>query len=231
MIDTVDSHIRMLKRFDIDTEAWSPLVCVIILRKLDRETCSQWENKTDLPKIPNIGALFNHMKQRILAIRNMKQGAQRVEPHLPPKYQPLLPAQVNGNQTRTAKPNAIEQKRYHPYDRKPHHQNASAKGNPQPSACLGTIQVRVQLSNGDISIPIRGFCESGSTVSLISEICAEFLCLHRRKSRIPIAGIGSTTMATGTVELSLLHRKDVSDCIVTQALVVPRIQGVIYYVL
>lgn len=49
MIDVVDQHLRMLKRFDIDTDHWSPIVCVLLLGKLDVDTRNQWESKDSLP--------------------------------------------------------------------------------------------------------------------------------------------------------------------------------------
>lgn len=75
MIDTTDQHLRMLQRFGIQTDHWSAIVCVILLGKLDHESRNIWESKDTLPTIPDLHALFVHLEQRILAIRNMEQSA------------------------------------------------------------------------------------------------------------------------------------------------------------
>lgn len=111
MIDVTDEHLRMLRRFDIDTSQWSSIVCVIILNKLDIETRNQWETKSELPLMPDIQALFSHMEQRILAIRNVEQSA---------RQQPQQAAPVaktsNGKSSHRY---SSESSRYRPYDQKP----------------------------------------------------------------------------------------------------------------
>lgn len=62
IIDTTDESLRMLQRFGIQTEQWSPLVCVILLDKIDIETGNQWETKDHLPVVPDLVALFAHME-------------------------------------------------------------------------------------------------------------------------------------------------------------------------
>lgn len=79
MIDVVDQHLRMLKRFEIDTDKWSPIVCVLLLGKLDIDTRNQWESKDSLPSMPDLKALFTYLEQRILAIRNVEMSAKRIE--------------------------------------------------------------------------------------------------------------------------------------------------------
>lgn len=77
MIDTTDQHLRMLQRFGIPTDQWSAIICVILLGKLDLETRNTWESKDSLPTIPDLHALFAHLEQRVLAIRNMEQSARQ----------------------------------------------------------------------------------------------------------------------------------------------------------
>lgn len=113
MIDVVDQHLRMLKRFDIDTDQWSPIVCVLLLGKLDVETRNQWESKDSLPIMPDLQALFAYLEQRILAIRNVEMSARRIQNTLPS-------AQGHGNVGKTFKTNPIaKDSRVHPYERKP----------------------------------------------------------------------------------------------------------------
>lgn len=93
MIDTTDEHLRMLQRFGLQTNHWSAIVCVILLGKLDRETRNLWESKDTLPSVPDLSALFSHLEQRILAIRNMEQSARQYSAA-------LQGAQDSGKQTR-----------------------------------------------------------------------------------------------------------------------------------
>lgn len=86
MIDTADQHLRMLKRFGIDTDHWSAIVCVILLGKLDRETRCLWETKDQMPSLPDLPALFTHLEQRILAIRNVEQSSRQYRQQ-PPQTQ------------------------------------------------------------------------------------------------------------------------------------------------
>lgn len=106
MIDTTDGHLRMLQRFDINTDQWSAIVCVLLLDKLDPETRAQWETKEKLPQIPDLKELFTHMEQRILAIRNMEQTARHY-------------GQASGkiHPGKSGKATTTEANRYQPYDR------------------------------------------------------------------------------------------------------------------
>lgn len=74
IIDTTDEHLRMLKRFGMNTDQWSPIVCVILLGKLDGRTRHQWESRPELPVMPKLIALFEYLELRINAIRNIEQS-------------------------------------------------------------------------------------------------------------------------------------------------------------
>lgn len=105
MIDKTDEHLRMLRRFDIDTNHWSSLVCVILLNKLDPDTRNQWETKADLPEMPNLNALFVFLEQRILAIRNVEECKRQQQLHADER-----PGKSN-------KVQRSETNRHHPYNR------------------------------------------------------------------------------------------------------------------
>lgn len=75
LIDTVDQELRSLKRFEYNTDSWSPLVAVLLLRKLDRQTLSVWEMDRDAAKPPTIEELFPFLERRILALRNLNSAA------------------------------------------------------------------------------------------------------------------------------------------------------------
>lgn len=108
MIDTVDEHLRMLKRFDIQTDHWSPIVCVLMLSKLDPDTRLQWETKEKLPDKPELSALFEFLRQRISAIRNVELSAGHGQQAVAGR-----PQQGNGKPN---KPSSATS-RYHPYER------------------------------------------------------------------------------------------------------------------
>lgn len=116
MIDTVDQHLRMLQRFDIQTEHWGPIVCVLLLEKLDVDTRNQWELKDSMPVMPDLKALFAYLEQRVLAIRNTEQSAKR--------SQQLTTSSSYGNSTSKFSETISDAKqRFHPYERK--HQPAA----------------------------------------------------------------------------------------------------------
>lgn len=91
------------------------------------------------------------------------------------------------------------------------------------SASLGTFLARIQFDNFTVSAPIRGFCDTGAQVNLITESCVQAMHLRREKTRVPIDGLGSTTVAAGLVNLILLHRNDTSVQIPISAFIVPHI--------
>lgn len=111
LIDAVDQHLRMLKRFEIDTDHWSPIVCVLLLGKLDVDTRNQWESKDSLPTMPDLQALFAYLEQRILAIRNVEMSVKRIQ------HMSTLP--TNSSAGKLAKTNPpTKDNRFHPYERK-----------------------------------------------------------------------------------------------------------------
>lgn len=84
---------------------------------------------------------------------------------------------------------------------------------------------RIRLDSGSVSPLLRGFCDTGAQVSLITESCVQSLQLRRERNRVPIEGLGSTTMATGVVRLILTHRENFNVQFRVTALVVQRITG------
>lgn len=71
MIDTTEHALRALDRLGIQTHSWDPIVCDIILRKFDGATLKAWEMNRDINTLPNLAALFEFLKKRIQAIRNL----------------------------------------------------------------------------------------------------------------------------------------------------------------
>lgn len=96
---------------------------------------------------------------------------------------------------------------------------------PDVPACLGTLLARIQLSCGLLSPTIRGFCDSGAQINLISEACVQRLKLRRSKTRVPICGMGATTISNGVVDLSLVHRTNDHMQIEIQAFIVTSVCG------
>lgn len=129
MIDTVDQHLRMLKRFDIETDHWGPMVCVILLNKLDMETRNQWESKDSLPPMPELAALFAFLEQRILAIRNVEQNARHAQ-------QPSAATNVNASRPFKGGISTVKH-RFHPNEMKPMDSANTSKDNAksEPPSC------------------------------------------------------------------------------------------------
>lgn len=120
IIDITDEHLRMLKRFEIKTEEWSSIVCVILLGKLDAETRNQWEVKTELPDMPKVEALFTFLEQRILAIRNIEQSALH--------QQFSSASSEKQGQHKAAKSIGNESHRFRPYNSDQRYANVQAGG-------------------------------------------------------------------------------------------------------
>lgn len=97
----------------------------------------------------------------------------------------------------------------------------------QIPACLGTVLTRIRFANGSVSRILRGFCDTGAQVNLITESCVQTMQLRREKIRVPIAGLGSSTTAYGIVNIILTHRTDDNVRIPLTALVVHHITGTI----
>lgn len=138
MIDVVDQHLRMLKRFDIDTDHWSPIVCVLLLGKLDVETRNQWESKDSLPNMPELPALFAYMEQRILAIRNVEMSARRIQ------NDSSIPSNGIGGKTTKSISN-VRDNRFHPYERKSDKQRSN---NDTRATAPSNTPECLQCSNG-----------------------------------------------------------------------------------
>lgn len=72
IVDTVEQELRSLERFDYQTDAWDPLVAVMVLRKLDPMTISIWEMDRNPGKPPSLKDVLPFIEKRILALRNLK---------------------------------------------------------------------------------------------------------------------------------------------------------------
>lgn len=93
----------------------------------------------------------------------------------------------------------------------------------QLPASLGTFLARIQFDNGSMSPLLRGFCDTGAQVNLITESCVQTMQLRREKIRIPIEGVGSSITSRGVVKLILTHRNDYSAQVPLTALIVSQI--------
>lgn len=125
MIDTVDQHMRMLERFGIKRDAWSAIICVLMLGKLDTETRNLWESKDSMPSMPDASALFAFLEQRILAIRNIELSGKRVQPP------------TNGSDNANGKQKGNDDNKHRREDRKRPNTAIShaSKPNTQPPSC------------------------------------------------------------------------------------------------
>lgn len=81
MIDVCDQEMRALQRFDYNTDEWSPVIAVILLRKLDQSTLAVWEMDRVPAEPPALKELFPFLEKRILALRNLKLATMQVDNH------------------------------------------------------------------------------------------------------------------------------------------------------
>lgn len=74
MIDVTDQELRALDRFDYDSDSWSPMVAVVLMRKSDQATLAVWEMKREPATPPTLEELVRFLERRILAMRNVKMS-------------------------------------------------------------------------------------------------------------------------------------------------------------
>lgn len=70
MIDTFEKECDALKRFEFDVASWSPFLAVIMLRKLDTQTRSDWEMIRDVSEVQSLSRLTVFLEKKIQALRN-----------------------------------------------------------------------------------------------------------------------------------------------------------------
>ena len=68
LIETVDKHLACLRTFDIDTEAWDPILTYQVSEKLDSETRKQWELSSPGNELQAYADLKNFIERRCLAL-------------------------------------------------------------------------------------------------------------------------------------------------------------------
>lgn len=69
MINLVEEHMRLLGKYDVGSPGWGPLLCVILLHKLDAHSRYLW-NTGDKPMLPNLESLFKFLQQRSRALED-----------------------------------------------------------------------------------------------------------------------------------------------------------------
>lgn len=74
MVDTFEKECDALKRFDFDVTSWSPLLAVIMLRKLDSQTRSDWEMCREVTQVQSIELVTAFLEKKIQALRNRAAG-------------------------------------------------------------------------------------------------------------------------------------------------------------
>lgn len=70
MIDTFDKESDALKRFDFDVEGWSPILAVMMIKKLDAETGADWEMARDVTAVQSLSLVVGFLEKKIQALRN-----------------------------------------------------------------------------------------------------------------------------------------------------------------
>lgn len=72
MIHVVEENLRLLGQYDVGSSSWGPLLCVMLLNKLDTHSRYLW-NTSDRPSLPNLESLFKFLHQRSRALENEAQ--------------------------------------------------------------------------------------------------------------------------------------------------------------
>lgn len=69
MINLVEEHLRLLSKYDVESSGWGPLLCVILLHKLDANSRYLW-NTSDKPVLPNLESLIKFLHQQSRALED-----------------------------------------------------------------------------------------------------------------------------------------------------------------
>lgn len=72
MINLVEEQLRLLSKYDVASQGWGPLLCVVLLHKLDENTLYMWSTNTVKPPLPNLESLFEFLRRRIQAMEDAK---------------------------------------------------------------------------------------------------------------------------------------------------------------
>lgn len=85
--------------------------------------------------------------------------------------------------------------------------------------------MRVQVNGVVQPILVRGFCDTGSQVNLISENCVQLFRMYKYTVNVPVTSVAANTVIKSKVCLTIMHRLKDDIQVPIEALVVPRIGG------
>lgn len=71
LIDSMDQELRSLRRFDYNTEHWSPLMAVLLITRMDQTTRTIWEMEHVPNEAPALDSVLKFLEKRLMAVRNM----------------------------------------------------------------------------------------------------------------------------------------------------------------
>lgn len=81
LVDTCDQEFGALERFGYDTKEWSPVISVMLLRKLDQVTLSVWEMDREPTEPPAWQDVRGFLIKRAIALQNLKLASTQVDTH------------------------------------------------------------------------------------------------------------------------------------------------------
>lgn len=93
------------------------------------------------------------------------------------------------------------------------------------SAVLATVLLNVSEDHANAAIPIRGFCDTGSQVNLISESCVQRMRLYKHRVDLPIVSVAGESNIKFKVNLTIFNHISTSFQLPITAYVVPNIPG------
>lgn len=91
---------------------------------------------------------------------------------------------------------------------------------------LGTVVVRISIQGVIHTLPVRGFCDTGSTANLITEHCVQVMKIFKIRADVLVTSIYSEEIIKNKVQIDIVHRFNDKIAVPIEALVVPKIKGV-----
>lgn len=85
--------------------------------------------------------------------------------------------------------------------------------------------MRIHVNGVTHPLVVRGFCDTGSQVNLISERCVQAFRIYKHKANIPVTSIVGNWIVKNKVFISLMHRSRDDVEIPIEALIFPKIGG------
>lgn len=81
LLDSMDRELRSLRRFEYDTEHWSPLMAVLLITRMDPTTRTIWEMEHVPNEPPILKNVLAFLEKRLMAVRNLNLSVPETVTH------------------------------------------------------------------------------------------------------------------------------------------------------